>query len=65
MPTKFDSLLSGDRFQCLCLAGFCREQLVHQLKLEEKEHEEKLERDLEKSKELAELEVRGTVTEGS
>jgi len=28
----------------------CREQLVHQLKLEEKEHEEKLER--EKSKKL-------------
>ena len=37
-------------------AGVCREQLVHQLKLEEKEHEEKLER--EKSKKLAELEVR-------
>jgi len=36
---------------------------VHYLKLEEKEHEEKLER--EKGKKLAELEVREAVTEGS
>ena len=50
------SLLSGDWFHCLCVTGLCREQLVHQLKLEEKEHEEKLQR--EKSKKLAELEVR-------
>jgi len=57
------SLLSGDWFQCLRVSGLCREQLVHQLKLEEKEHEEKLER--EKSKKLAELEVREAVTEGS
>jgi len=53
-------LFSGDWFHCLCVSGLCREQLVHQLKLEEKEHEEKLER--EKSKKLAELEVREAVT---
>lgn len=35
---------------------YCREQLLHKLKLEEKEHEERLER--EKSKKLAEFEVR-------
>jgi len=55
-------LFSGDWFHCLCVSGLCREQLVHQLKLEEKEHEEKLERE---EQETAELEVRGTVTEGS
>ena len=62
-PQSFDKSLSGDWFHCLCVSGLCREQLVHQLKLEEKEHEEKLER--EKSKKLAELEVREAVTEGS
>ena len=49
-------LLLDTWFQCLCLASLCREQLVHQLKLEEKENKEKLDR--EKGKKLTELEVR-------
>ena len=40
----------------LIVTWYCREQLLHKLKLEEKEHEERLER--EKSKKLAEFEVR-------
>ena len=67
VPHWFESGDEAENITCpqgLCLvpgsvslsAGVCREQLVHQLKLEEKEHEEKLER--EKSKKLAELEVR-------
>ena len=40
----------------MLLLSYFREQLQHKLKLEEKEHEERLER--EKSKKLAEIEVR-------